>query len=185
MALPGRDKSFEAFQADDAACRQFASNQIGNTSPAQAANQSLLNSAVLGAVIGALLGAAIGAPSADAGVGAAIGGASGLALGGIAGSDASRSSSAALQRRYDIGYVQCMSAKGENVQPSAIPGYGVYPAYYYPYYPWYPYAPYWSPSPFSSAGFIGVTTFHSHSSHSHGGHGGSGHGGGGHTMHHH
>src|SRR5260370_29530879 len=40
MVLPGKDKSFEAFQLDDAACRQYASAQIGYSSPAEAATQS-------------------------------------------------------------------------------------------------------------------------------------------------
>jgi hypothetical protein len=179
VALPGKDKTFEVFQADDAVCRQYASAQIGNASPAQAANQSLINSAVFGAVIGAILGAAIGAPSADAGIGAAIGGASGLAVGGLAGIDASQASSASLQRRYDVGYIQCMSAKGESVQTAAVyPVYSAYPAYYYPYYPYYyPYYSYYPYYPYYSSTFIGVSgSFHSHSDH-HGGHPG-GHPGG-------
>src|SRR5260370_10648001 len=59
MALPGKDKSFEAFQADDAACRQYASAQIGDTSPAAAATESGVGSTVLGTVLGAAAGSAI------------------------------------------------------------------------------------------------------------------------------
>ena len=84
MVLPGSGKSFEQFQADDATCRQWASQQIG-TAPQEAANQSTAKSAVAGTVIGAGLGAAIGAASGAAGTGAAIGAASGLLLGSAAG----------------------------------------------------------------------------------------------------
>jgi hypothetical protein len=36
MALPGHGKSFEAFQQDDVACRQYAAQQIGIAAPAAA-----------------------------------------------------------------------------------------------------------------------------------------------------
>ncbi|MBI3515804.1 MAG: hypothetical protein HY060_17360, partial [Proteobacteria bacterium] len=39
MALPGKDKSFAAFQEDDGTCRQYASVQIGGTTPAEASTQ--------------------------------------------------------------------------------------------------------------------------------------------------
>jgi len=58
--FPGYGKPFEAFQADDSVCRQWASQQIG-TSPNDAANQNLAGGAALGTIIGAGLGAAIGA----------------------------------------------------------------------------------------------------------------------------
>src|SRR5258707_3710431 len=90
MVLPGKDKTFDAFQADDAACRQYASAQIGYSSPAQAANQSAVNSTVLGTVVGAIAGVAIGAASGNAGAGAAIGAASGLLVGGSTGLNAAQ-----------------------------------------------------------------------------------------------
>jgi hypothetical protein len=37
LVLPGSTKSFEAFRADDGVCRQFANEQIGGTTPSQAA----------------------------------------------------------------------------------------------------------------------------------------------------
>jgi len=139
MVMPGKDKSFEAFQADDAVCRQFAAQQIG-ISPAEGANRSLVGSAVVGTVVGAAAGAAIGAAAGNPGAGAAIGAGSGAVLGTASGMGAAQASGGSLQRRYDIGYVQCMSAKGENVPqnfPYAGPSYG-YPAYGYSY-PAYPY----------------------------------------------
>jgi hypothetical protein len=39
MALPGPEKSFEQFQADDAICRQWAAQQIG-LSPQETINQN-------------------------------------------------------------------------------------------------------------------------------------------------
>ena len=46
MALPGHGKSFEAFQQDDVACRQYAWQQIGGAAPAAAGSQSAAGSAV-------------------------------------------------------------------------------------------------------------------------------------------
>ncbi len=140
MALPAKDKSFADFQQDDMTCRQYASVQTGGTSPQQAANDSAATSAVVGTVLGAAAGAAIGAAAGNPAAGAAIGAGSGLFLGGASGLGAAGYSAAALQQRYDMSYVQCMSAKGESV-PTALdaptPGYGyAYPpgyAYGYPY----------------------------------------------------
>src|SRR5208337_2908581 len=69
--MPGSGKSFEQFQADDAVCRQWAAQQIGE-SPQQTANQNTVTGAAVGTVIGAGLGAAIGAAAGHAGTGAAI-----------------------------------------------------------------------------------------------------------------
>jgi len=162
VAMPGKGKSFEAFQADDAACRQYASAQIGNSSPSAAANQSFVNSAALGTVLGAAAGAAIGAATGNPAAGAAIGAGSGLFLGGATGVGAAQSSSASLQWRYDTGYAQCMAAKGENV-PTPTASYPAYPYYsyapaYYPY-PYYPYYPYYG-SAFVGINFAGGGRFH-------------------------
>ncbi len=149
VAMPAQGKSFEQFRADDAVCRQFASAQIGGTTPAEAANQSLAGSAAVGTVLGAAAGAAIGAAAGNPAAGAAIGAGSGLALGTASGLGAANYSASSLQQRYDIGYIQCMSAKGESVPQSLPPAaaYG-YPApYAYAYPPPYPYyyAPYYYP----------------------------------------
>ena len=153
MALPAKGKSLADFQQDDAACQQYASASIGHGSPAQAANDSAVGSAVLGTAAGAAAGALIGAAAGNPGVGAAIGAGSGLLIGSAAGSANAQLSAGAMQQRYDMHYLQCMSAKGESVpmtgggQPYPS-GYGSgayapypYPAYYYrPYYrPYYGY----------------------------------------------
>ena len=114
MVLPGAGKSFEQFQADDAVCRQWASQHIG-VAPQEAAGQSTAKGAVAGTVIGAGLGAAIGSASGAAGTGAAIGAASGLLLGSAAGASAGEASGYEAQRRYDIAYEQCMYARGNSI----------------------------------------------------------------------
>jgi hypothetical protein len=117
MALPGSGKSFEQFQADDAICRQWAGQQIG-LSPQDTANQNVATGAVVGTVIGAGLGAALGAASGNPGVGAAIGAGSGLLVGTSAGANAGQAYGWEAQRRYDIGYQQCMYAKGNQISGS-------------------------------------------------------------------
>jgi len=166
-ALPGKDKSLEAFQQDDAACRDYASQTVGNTSPADAANQSTANSAVAGTLLGAAAGAAIGAAAGNPAAGAAIGAGSGLVLGTASGASAGGYSVASVQRGYDISYAQCMTSRGDQVPAMAYAGpgggpyaggppypppayaYAPYPAYYPYYYP--PYAYY--PGPFIGVGF--------------------------------
>jgi YMGG-like Gly-zipper len=115
MVLPPAGKPFDEFRAEDATCRQWASQSIG-VSPQQTINQNTLSGAVVGTAIGAALGAAIGAASASSGAGAAIGAASGLLVGTAAGSSQGQYYGADAQRRYDIAYQQCMYANG-NIIP--------------------------------------------------------------------
>jgi len=114
MVLPAPGKPFEAFQADEAVCRQYARSQLG-VEPAEAASQSAVTSGAIGTVAGAAAGALIGAGVGHPGAGAAIGAGSGLVLGGASGVGASGASAATLQSRYDMAYVQCMYAKGNQV----------------------------------------------------------------------
>jgi hypothetical protein len=114
MVLPPPGKPFELFQVEDAICKQWAAQQIGQ-SPQETVNQNTVTGAVAGTVIGAGLGAAIGSTSGDMGAGAAIGAASGLLLGIASGSDSARVYGWEAQRRYDIAYMQCMYAKGNQI----------------------------------------------------------------------
>ena len=114
MVLPGQGKPFEAFQADDVVCRQWARQQIG-AEPADNINRNLAAGAVLGTLAGAALGAAIGSGSGDAGTGAAIGAASGLIGGTAVASGPAYESGYQLQRRYDHAYQQCMYSKGNEI----------------------------------------------------------------------
>lgn len=143
MVLPPPGKPFEVFQAEDAICRQWAAQQIGQ-SPQETIKQNTVTGAVAGTVIGAGLGAAIGSTSGDMGAGAAIGAASGLLFGTVAGADSARVYGWEAQRRYDIAYMQCMYAKGNQIPgvvtrtrsirriPPPPPGSGYAPPMYSP-----------------------------------------------------
>ena len=120
MALPGTEKSFDQFRADDVACRDYAQYSIGGAQQA-AANNANANAAG-GALVGAAAGAIIGAATGQAGPGAAIGAGSGLLVGSAAGANSAGYSSYAMQRHYDMAYLQCMYAKGNQVP--GRPAYG-------------------------------------------------------------
>ena len=110
MVLPGSGKSFDQFRFDDYECRQYASSQIGGNTPDQAAADSGVKSAVVGAAIGTVAGAALGGSQ-----GAIAGAGIGTAGGALAGTGAASRSGYTLQQRYDIGYTQCMYAKGHKI----------------------------------------------------------------------
>jgi hypothetical protein len=114
MVLPPAGKSFEQFQAEDAICRQWARQQIG-LSPQETVNQNTATGAVVGTAIGAGIGAAIGSASGNMGSGAAIGAGSGLLVGTASGADAGRVYGWEAQHRYDMVYMQCMYAKGNQI----------------------------------------------------------------------
>ncbi len=113
MTLPGSDKSFEQFRADDYECREYAFQQIGGTTPQQSIQTSGVESAAIGTGLGAAAGAAVGG-----GQGAAIGAATGLLAGSAVGSSTATTSGYIGQQRYDISYIQCMYAKGHRVPVS-------------------------------------------------------------------
>jgi hypothetical protein len=110
MVLPGSAKSFDQFRFDDNECRTYAMNSIGGITAAQASNDAAVKSAVVGTAVGAAAGGLMGGNS-GAGVGAGIG----LAGGALAGSAAGQGSGYTQQQRYDIGYQQCMYAKGHQI----------------------------------------------------------------------
>ncbi len=110
MALPGSGRSFEAFRADDAWCRNYAQQSISPKTPETAAVNAGVASAAVGTAVGAAVGAAV-----DGSSGAAVGAGFGLLVGSASGVSASNASSYELQRRYDQGYVQCMYARGHKV----------------------------------------------------------------------
>lgn len=139
MVLPGAGKTIDEFQAEDASCRQWASQQIG-ISAQDVANQNTATGAIVGTTIGAGLGAAIGAASGNPGAGAAIGAGSGLLLGTAEGANAGQVAGQEAQRRYDNAYMQCMYASGNQLpkvdraprryyRPVVVPP----PVYYYYY----------------------------------------------------
>lgn len=113
MALPGTRMSFDQFRADDNECRNYAAQSVGGPGAQQAAIDSNVKSAAIGTAVGAVAGAAMGG-SRGAGVGAGTG----LLFGTVAGAGAADSSGRTIQQRYDIGYTQCMYAKGHKVPVS-------------------------------------------------------------------
>lgn len=168
LVTPGANKDFAVFQQDETTCRNYAQYRIGGASPSATAGQSTVNGAVAGTLLGAAAGAAIGAATGNVGAGAAIGGGSGLLLGSSVGASNGAYAGADLQREYDYGYIQCMTAKGDNVQTTATapyyePGYaaGYAPGYAVPG-PYY-YAPYgyaYEPPFIASFGFGGGHYWH-------------------------
>ena len=125
MVLPGSSKSFEQFQADDAVCRQWAQHQTGTTT-GEAANNSTATGAVVGTVVGAAAGAALGAAAGNPAVGAAAGAGVGLLGGTAVGAGQARGAYHSVQQRYNMAYMQCMYAKGNQIpvaRGSVSPGY--------------------------------------------------------------
>jgi hypothetical protein len=113
--MPAPGKSFDTFQGDQALCKQFASDQLGNG--AQQANNRQVGTAVIGTLLGAGLGAAIGG-----GRGAAIGAGAGAIGGTAVGAGPSGQAQYSLQQRYDLGYAQCMYSRGNQVPGYQPPG---------------------------------------------------------------
>ena len=114
MALPGSRTSFDQFQLDDDACRDWAAHRIG-IGPDEAAAGAGVGTAAVVTAIGAIAGTAIGAAAGHPGAGAAIGAGSGLLVGSAAGASRAELAGGEAQHRYDAAYVQCMYAKGNRV----------------------------------------------------------------------
>jgi uncharacterized protein YcfJ len=112
--MPAPGKPFEQFVADDAICQDFARRQVG-VKPSEVASEQVVTGAAVGTAVGAAAGALMGgghARSTESMAGA------GLLAGSAVGAGAAGESRWTLQRRYDIAYMQCMYAKGNQV-----PGY--------------------------------------------------------------
>lgn len=118
-AIPPQGKSLQAFDADDAACQQYAGDRVAGR--VKAANDSVTTSTIVGTAIGAGLGAAVGNTK-----GAVVGGAAGAAIGN--GASGPGWKQADVQRAYDAAYAQCMSSRGNTVNGYGGPrGYRDYP----------------------------------------------------------
>jgi len=113
MVMPGRGKSFEAFEYDDRDCRDFAASRVHTD--ARRANDSAVTGAAVGTVVGAATGAAIGAAAGDPAMGAAVGAGVGLLGGTAVAANESDYGRWSVQRSYDVAYTQCMYAKGNQV----------------------------------------------------------------------
>ncbi len=123
--MPGPNKPFDVFAADQGTCQQYANAQVAPLQQ-QAGNQAV-GSALLGTALGAGLGAAIGG-----GRGAAIGAASGAVLGTSVAASNAQMAGMSIQQQFDVYYSQCMYARGNQVpgfspQQYALPPYPGYP----------------------------------------------------------
>ncbi len=114
MVLPGEGKTFDQFQLDDSVCRQFANNRLG-MSPQETATQTTVSGAAVGTIVGGAAGALIGGAGGNAGGGAALGAGTGLLFGTAMGAEQGQYAGASAQRRYDIAYMQCMYARGNQI----------------------------------------------------------------------
>jgi Glycine-zipper domain len=114
MVLPGTGKNFDQFQFDDAACRQWASQQVGITNETAATN-STVTGAAIGTLLGAAAGAALGAAAGNPAIGAAAGAGVGLLGGSAVGASNASAAYSSVQGRYDASYMQCMYAKGHQI----------------------------------------------------------------------
>jgi len=143
MVMPGPQKSFDQFRADEGDCRNYAQAVLGGPNAGQGANDAAAANAVAGAALGAVAGAILGSVTGHAGNGAAIGAGTGLLFGSAAGSNTAGYSSFALQRQYDGAYMQCMYARGNQ-----MPGHVTYRgAALAPQLPVYSYPPASYPAP--------------------------------------
>ena len=125
MVLPGSGKSFEQFQMDDNVCRQWAQQQTG-TSANKASASNTATGAVVGTAIGAAAGAALGAAAGNPAVGAAAGAGVGLLGGSAVGAGQAEGAYHSVQQRYNMAFMQCMYAKGNQIpvaRGSVAPGY--------------------------------------------------------------
>jgi hypothetical protein len=165
MIVPGADKTAAAFQQDQAICQQHALAHTGYGGPTQLGPSASAPTA-------AEPSPTASAPTPVSEVAPATGAAA-----------------APAQPADDVGFMQCMAARGDNVQVVDA-GYPYpYAPYPYPYYP-YPYGySYGYPYGYPGTGFFfGGSGFHNRFFHRgfHGGfrgggfHGGGFHGGGGH-----
>jgi hypothetical protein len=130
MVLPGSSKTFEQFQVDDGICRQWAQQQTGTTT-GNAATQSGVTSAAIGTAVGAAAGAALGAAAGGPAIGAAAGAGAGLLGGTAVGASQAQGAYYSVQQQYNIAYMQCMYAKGNQIpvaRGSVAPGYSTRPA---------------------------------------------------------
>jgi len=141
-AMPGTRSTFDQFQMDDAACRQYGAQAIGGTTPQQNANNAAVGSAVVGTALGAAIGGLLGGHD-----GAAVGAGMGLFTGAAVGAGNSQAAGYSSQQRYDNAYYQCMYSRGHRVPVPASAARSMRQANAgYPPPPNAP-APYMTPSP--------------------------------------
>ncbi len=105
--MPGKNKSFAQFQADQDYCEGYANDRVAGR--VNAANDQIARNTVLGAALGAILGGAIGGDTR----GAVVGGAAGAAVGASTAHPDYRQYS--TQEQYNIAFAQCMKYRGNEI----------------------------------------------------------------------
>lgn len=114
QVLPGLNKPFEVFQADQKTCMAYTDAQVQPY--ANRASEAQLGTLAVGTVLGAGLGAAIGG-GRGAGIGAAAGAIGGTAVGaGQASNSVER-----IQIMYNNAYAACMVAHGNALPAPVVP----------------------------------------------------------------
>ncbi len=151
LITPGKDKTAAAFQLDQTICQQHALAHTGYGGPSQLTPSAPAPTAT------AEPAPRPSAPTPASQVASAIGAAP-----------------APAQPTDDVGFMQCMAARGDTVQAVAVGYRYPYPPYPYPYYPYSYGYPYGYPG---STFFFGGFGFHDRFFHR-GFHGGRFHGGG-------
>jgi outer membrane lipoprotein SlyB len=111
--LPAQGKPFEQFQMEQASCKQYAADQVRGQ--AESANTTGIVEGIAGTALGAGLGAAVGG-----GHGAAVGAAAGAVAGTAVGGSTSSHQQKGIQQQYNDAFVQCMSAKGNQVERPVV-----------------------------------------------------------------
>lgn len=116
LVMPAANKPFQMFKQEQEECMAYAMQQLGGEQAVQREQQNVVAHAVIGALIGVATGGLIGAGVGNAGAGAGIGAGSGLLVGTASGAGAAQVSRYTLQQLYDNAYLQCMYAKGNQLQ---------------------------------------------------------------------
>jgi hypothetical protein len=114
QVMPGPGKGFDAFQTDQATCKNYAASQVAGQ--ADAANKQAIGAAAVTTLLGTGIGAIGGAVGGNAGAGAGIGAAAGLGTGAVVGASSSANAQGGIQLQYDNAFAQCMYSKGNQVQ---------------------------------------------------------------------
>jgi hypothetical protein len=109
QVMPGKNKSFDAFQQDQEQCKAYANSQVSGQ--VDAANKAAVGQAALGTLIGAAAGAAIGDNHYAAGGGAGAG----LVAGTAVGANSTANAQMSIQQQYDNAYMQCMYLRHNQV----------------------------------------------------------------------
>jgi hypothetical protein len=112
LVMPGQGKPFEDFAGDQSTCKQFASGEVSGG--ATLANLTQFGTVALTTAMGAGLGGAVGNTR-----GMEIGGGAGAIAGIGASSRGAAAGQGSLQSRYDLAYIQCMYARGNQIATSA------------------------------------------------------------------